>query len=101
MQDTNDTSAPEQAEGNSKVTVPDTVRNAVRGVVEATPSLGGTRIEDGGNLFDAGLTSLDLVSLALRLEETFDIRVPDELMVRETFASIDSIVAMVRKVSAR
>jgi acyl carrier protein len=73
----------------------------VRRVVESTSELDGGDLGDSDNLFEAGLTSMDLVALALRLEEAFDVRITDDWMMRESFESIDSITAMIRNVATR
>jgi acyl carrier protein len=48
------------------------------------------------NLRDAGLTSLDMVSLVLAIEGEFDIEVPQSAMTAENF---DTIAAMENLVS--
>lgn len=48
-------------------------------------------LEDGSDLYNAGLTSLATVGLMLALEDEFDIEFPDTMLSRKTFGSIDSI----------
>ena len=43
------------------------------------------------NLRVAGLTSFAAVQLMLALEEAFDVEFPEDMMNRQTFASIDAI----------
>lgn len=47
----------------------------------------------GESLYDLGLKSFSCVQLLFTLEEDFGIEIPDELMKRETFQSINSIIA--------
>lgn len=49
------------------------------------------RIEDGANLYNAGLTSLATVNIMLALENRFDVEFPDNLLSRKTFESIASL----------
>jgi len=49
-------------------------------------------LEDGSDLYNAGLTSLATVGLMLALEEEFDIEFPDAMLSRKTFGSIEAIV---------
>lgn len=48
-------------------------------------------LKDDSDLYNAGLTSLATVGLMLALEDEFDIEIPDNLLGRKTFASIQSI----------
>lgn len=48
-------------------------------------------LNDDGDLYNAGLTSLATVGLMLALEEEFDIEFPDSMLSRKTFSSIESI----------
>ena len=54
-------------------------------------------LQDDGDLYNAGLTSLATVSLMLALEEEFDIEFPDSMLSRKTFGSIDSIADAVEE----
>jgi acyl carrier protein len=51
----------------------------------------GTELEDGADLYAAGLSSFASVQLMLGLEEAFDIEFPDSLLNRKSFASIAAI----------
>ena len=55
------------------------------------------QLQDTSDLYNAGLTSLATVGLMLALEEQFDIEIPDHMLSRKTFASIDSIRETVEK----
>jgi acyl carrier protein len=50
-----------------------------------------TELEDGTDLYAAGLSSFASVQLMLALEEGFDIEFPDSLLNRKSFASIAAI----------
>lgn len=50
-----------------------------------------TELEDGADLYAAGLSSFASVQLMLALEEGFDIEFPDSLLNRKSFASIAAI----------
>ncbi|MEP9390771.1 acyl carrier protein [Gordonia sp. VNK1] len=48
-------------------------------------------VADDHSLFDAGMTSKGSVSLMTALEVEFDMEFPDDMIIPETFVSIDSI----------
>jgi len=48
-------------------------------------------IDDGANLYAAGMTSHASVNVMLALEEEFDVEFPDTMLTRSAFESIDSI----------
>ncbi|WP_037087609.1 acyl carrier protein [Neorhizobium vignae] len=50
-----------------------------------------TELEDGADLYAAGLSSFASVQLMLGLEEAFDIEFPDSLLNRKSFASIAAV----------
>lgn len=47
------------------------------------------------DLYAAGMTSHASVNVMLGLEDELDVEFPDELLTKQTFATIDSIVAAV------
>ena len=55
------------------------------------------QLEDTSDLYNAGLTSLATVGVMLTLEEEFDIEIPDNLLGRKTFGSINSIIGVVEQ----
>lgn len=55
------------------------------------------QLQDDGDLYNAGLTSLATVGVMLALEEEFDIEIPDSLLGRKTFQSIQSIADVVNQ----
>ncbi|AOK56092.1 acyl carrier protein [Burkholderia stagnalis] len=48
-------------------------------------------IGDADDLYDAGLSSLDTIQLMLALERQFDVEIPDEMLNRQLFRSIDTL----------
>jgi acyl carrier protein len=46
---------------------------------------------DHDDLYDAGLSSMGAVQLMLEVEDTFDIRIPEQLLSRGLFQSIGSL----------
>ncbi|MBK9082392.1 MAG: acyl carrier protein [Rhizobiales bacterium] len=53
------------------------------------------KIADGDDLYAAGLTSFATVQLMLAIEDGFDIEIPDRMLNRRTFASIEALQACV------
>ncbi|GJM73152.1 hypothetical protein HMSSN036_53680 [Paenibacillus macerans] len=47
------------------------------------------------DLKSAGLDSMKAIDLLLELEERFEMTIPDEYMINDTFASISNIVTMI------
>ncbi|GAB1470914.1 hypothetical protein MASR2M66_17920 [Chloroflexota bacterium] len=58
------------------------------------------QITDDGDLYNAGLTSLATVGVMLALEEEFDIEIPDNLLGRKTFQSIQFIADVVNQLKS-
>jgi acyl carrier protein len=52
------------------------------------------------DLYEAGLNSLSSVDLMLAIEQNFDLVFPDEALNRRTFSSIESIAAVVERLTA-
>ncbi|CAG2348616.1 MULTISPECIES: acyl carrier protein [Burkholderia] len=48
-------------------------------------------IRDGDDLYEAGLSSLDTIQLMLAIEKQFNIEIPDEMLNRNLFRSIDAL----------
>lgn len=55
------------------------------------------QLNEDSDLYNAGLTSLATVGVMLALEEEFDIEIPDSLLGRKTFQSIQSIADVVNQ----
>ncbi|KWI31355.1 acyl carrier protein [Burkholderia ubonensis] len=53
------------------------------------------QIGEADDLYDAGLSSLDSIQLMLSIEKTFDIEIPDEMLNRRLFQSIDALAQTV------
>lgn len=51
-----------------------------------------TSLGDGDDLFAAGLTSFGVVNVLLALEDELEIEVPEELLRKSTFQSVDAMV---------
>jgi acyl carrier protein len=58
-----------------------------------------SELDDHGDLYNAGLTSLATVGLMLALEDAFDIEFPDAMLSRKTFSSIASLAAAVESLT--
>lgn len=58
-------------------------------------------LKDDSDLYNAGLTSLATVGLMLALEDEFDIEIPDNMLGRKTFSSIQSIVDVVEQLTQK
>jgi acyl carrier protein len=52
-------------------------------------------VADDADLYAAGLSSLATVHLMLAIEDEFDIEIPDRMLTRRLFSSIDSLAAAV------
>ncbi|WP_429315788.1 acyl carrier protein [Paraburkholderia sp. GAS448] len=52
-------------------------------------------LEDHADLYAAGLSSLATVHLMLAIEDEFGIEIPDRMLTRRLFSSIDSLAAAV------
>lgn len=71
------------------------MRSVIRIAQRHAPAPGRAALEDPDHeLQAAGLTSLELVGFILDLEESFAIRVGDELMQPETFRSVRTVTEM-------
>lgn len=69
------------------------VRRIVRGMAEfASVSV---VLDDSSNLYEAGLSSYGAVELMIALETKLGIQVPDNMLTRETFETINAITNMV------
>lgn len=52
-------------------------------------------VADGDDLYEAGLSSLNTIQLLLAIEHHFNIEVPDDMLSRQLFQSIDSLAGAV------
>ncbi|POF34306.1 acyl carrier protein [Roseibium marinum] len=55
-------------------------------------------IDDGADLYDAGLSSFASVQVMLALEEEFDIEFPEHLLNRKSFSSVEAIAAALAEI---
>jgi acyl carrier protein len=53
----------------------------------------------GSDLAAHGLTSVQAIEVVFALEERLGVEIPDELLTRDTFRSIDSLVQTLRAAS--
>lgn len=58
-------------------------------------------LDDDTDLFAAGLDSLAIVNVLMRLEEKFDIELPDEMLQRKSFSSIATIDSVVTRLTGQ
>jgi acyl carrier protein len=59
------------------------------------------KLQDGSDLYNAGLTSLASVGVMLALEDQFGIEFPDSMLGRRTFRSIEAIAGVVEQLRLR
>jgi len=57
-------------------------------------------LDDGADLFQAGMTSHASVGVMLALEDAFDIEFPDRMLKRSVFESVDGIAAALRELDS-
>jgi acyl carrier protein len=69
------------------------VKNEIRAVLKQVAHLEAAidSIGDADDLYEAGLSSLDTIQLILALERQFNVEIPDEMLNRNLFRSIDSL----------
>jgi acyl carrier protein len=66
---------------------------AAHGHMEVDPR----EVDEQADLYELGLTSLASVNVMLALEEAFDIEFPDEVLKKDTFASVRNIEQVVER----
>jgi acyl carrier protein len=59
-----------------------------------------SELSDSDDLYAAGLQSLTTVRLMLAIEDEFDIEIPDPMLTRQLFSSIDSLAAAIAQLRA-
>ena len=57
-------------------------------------------ISDADDLYEAGLSSLNTIQLMLAIERHFNIEIPDQMLNRQLFQSIDSLAEAVMQLKA-
>ncbi|UDL94113.1 phosphopantetheine-binding protein [Lichenihabitans sp. PAMC28606] len=80
----------------------ETTVGRVEAVVARIRAEGGktTPVAIGDRLVDAGMTSMDMVSLMLAIEAEFDVTIPPSDITPANFRSIATIVAMMDRIGA-
>lgn len=56
------------------------------------------QIKANDDLYDAGLTSLATVNVMVGLEDKFDVEFSDDLLARDTFQSIATMMRIISKI---
>ncbi len=79
------------------------VRARVRAVLKGTDYLQVDidSLADDADLYAAGLSSHATVNLMLALEESFDVELPDRLLRRRTFSSVDAITEALTEIGVK
>jgi acyl carrier protein len=80
-----------------------TVQARIRSVLKGTGYL---QVEidslaDDADLYAAGLSSHATVNLMLALEEAFDVELPDRLLRRRTFSSVQAIAEALAEIGVK
>ncbi|HTZ08916.1 MAG TPA: acyl carrier protein [Acidimicrobiales bacterium] len=81
----------------------DAITEEIRGILATYAQLvvDVAAVDDGDDLFDAGLNSTATVSIMLALEQIFDVEFPEHLLRRSTFTSIATIRAAVAELGVQ
>ncbi|WP_255509141.1 acyl carrier protein [Micromonospora sp. A202] len=72
------------------------MKEIVRGCMDS-PSLD---LQPDTDLWAAGITSMQVVRVMIAVEEEFEIELPEEVLTRETFTSVQAITQAVRELVA-
>jgi acyl carrier protein len=69
------------------------VKNEIRTILKHVANLEAAidSIGDEDDLYDAGLSSLDTIQLMLAIEKHFNVEIPDEMLNRNLFRSVDAL----------
>jgi len=73
-----------------------TIRNILGEVARLDVPL--ATLTDHDDLYAAGLSSLATVHVMLALENAFDIEIPDQMLTRQLFRSVDTLAAAVAQI---
>jgi len=73
-----------------------TIRNILGEVARLDVPL--ASLADNDDLYAAGLSSLATVHVMLAIENAFDIEIPDQMLTRQLFRSVDSLAAAVETI---
>lgn len=80
-----------------------TVRARIRAALKGTDYLQVDidGLADDADLYAAGLSSHATVNLMLALEEAFDVELPDRLLRRRTFSSVDAMADALAEIGVK
>ena len=69
------------------------MKDRIRAIIRehARLNVDANQLTDGADLYQAGMSSHASVNVMLALENAFDVEFPDEMLTRNTFASIAAI----------
>ncbi|MGI8665403.1 MAG: phosphopantetheine-binding protein [Jatrophihabitans sp.] len=79
-------------------TIPETLRTVLVGHLRSVPADVDWAT---ASLPDLGLDSMSAIELVIELEDTFGAQFPEELLVRETFASFGSLETVLRSMTGQ
>lgn len=73
------------------------MKNELRQIIQevAHLELSVDRLSDSDDLYEAGLSSLNTIQLMLAIEKHFNVEIPDRMLSRQLFQSIDSLAEAV------
>ncbi|WP_338927217.1 acyl carrier protein (plasmid) [Mycetohabitans endofungorum] len=73
------------------------MKNELRQIIQevAHLELSVDRLSDSDDLYEAGLSSLNTIQLMLAIEKYFNVEIPDRMLNRHLFQSIDSLAEAV------
>ncbi|MDR3096593.1 MAG: acyl carrier protein [Paraburkholderia sp.] len=69
------------------------MKNELRKIIETVGHIDVSPdcVADDDDLYEVGLTSLNTIQLMLAIEKHFNVEIPDELLNRQLFRSINSL----------
>jgi acyl carrier protein len=69
------------------------VKSAIRQIIKETAhfEVSMDSMSDDDDLYEAGLSSLNTIQLMLAIERHFDIEIPDHMLNRSLFQSVNSL----------
>ena len=72
----------------------------IRGILSQHGRMPVDQLQEGDDLYNAGLTSLATVAVMLALEDKFNVEFPDTMVGRKTFKSMESIAEAITQLAA-
>jgi acyl carrier protein len=76
------------------------IASDIREILSQHGKISAEALNEGDDLYNAGLTSLATVAVMLALEDKFNVEFPDSMIGRRTFKSIGSIAEAITQLSA-